>query len=108
MDQHERRRGGFAPGKGMKPDARRLDPEPLRVGRLAQRLERSRLRGIGRVGHGPNVPWRPVAARPSVAAMATRHETAHQPAFRPSERVQALFILIGLVVLALIARAPGT
>ena len=65
------------------------------------------LGGIGRVGHGPNVPWRPVAARPSVAPMATRHETAHQPAFRPSERVQALFVLIGLVVLALIARAPG-
>jgi hypothetical protein len=39
--------------------------------------------------------------------MATRHETANQPAFQPSERVQALFVLIGLVVLALIARAPG-
>jgi len=107
VDQHERRPAAVAPGKGMEPDARRFDPEGFRVSRLAQRLERRSLHGIGRVGHGPNVPWRPVAARPSVAPMATRHETAHQPAFRPSERVQALFILIGLVVLALIARAPG-
>jgi hypothetical protein len=39
--------------------------------------------------------------------MATRHEPAHQPTFQPSERVQALFVLVGLVVLALIARVPG-
>jgi hypothetical protein len=39
--------------------------------------------------------------------MATRHETAHHSSFQPSERVQALFVLVGLVVLALIARAPG-
>ena len=39
--------------------------------------------------------------------MATRHETAHRPAFQPSERIQAFFVVVGLVVLALIARAPG-
>jgi len=39
--------------------------------------------------------------------MATRHQPAHQPAFQPSERVQAFFVVLGLVVLALIARAPG-
>ncbi|MFL5726876.1 MAG: hypothetical protein ACJ765_06565 [Chloroflexota bacterium] len=39
--------------------------------------------------------------------MATRSESAHQPTFRPSERVQALFVLLGLVVLALIARVPA-
>jgi hypothetical protein len=39
--------------------------------------------------------------------MATRHETTHHSSFQPSERVQALFVLVGLVVLALIARAPG-
>jgi hypothetical protein len=39
--------------------------------------------------------------------MVTRHETAQHSTFQPSERVQALFVLVGLVVLALIARAPG-
>jgi hypothetical protein len=34
--------------------------------------------------------------------MATRNEVAT----RPSERVQALFVVLGLVVLALIARLP--
>ena len=41
------------------------------------------------------------------ASMAMRHETAPHQSFQPSERVQALFVLVGLVVLALIARAPG-
>ena len=35
--------------------------------------------------------------------MTTRHETS--PA--PSERVQAFFVVVGLIVLALIARVPG-
>jgi hypothetical protein len=34
--------------------------------------------------------------------MTTRHETTHTP----SERVQAFFVVVGLVVLALIARLP--
>jgi hypothetical protein len=38
--------------------------------------------------------------------MTTRHESAHQPTFQPSERVQAFFVVVGLIVLALIARAP--
>jgi hypothetical protein len=36
--------------------------------------------------------------------MSTRHEVTT----RPSERIQALFALIGLVILALIARIPST
>jgi len=39
--------------------------------------------------------------------MATRPESAPHQTFQPSERVQALFVLLGLIVLALIARAPG-
>lgn len=35
--------------------------------------------------------------------MTTRHETTH----RPSERVQAFFVVVGLIVLALIARVPA-
>jgi hypothetical protein len=35
--------------------------------------------------------------------MTTRHESTHLP----SERLQAFFVLIGLIVLALIARVPG-
>jgi hypothetical protein len=35
--------------------------------------------------------------------MATRHESTDLP----SERIQAFFVVVGLVVLALIARIPG-
>ena len=35
--------------------------------------------------------------------MTTRHEATHTP----SERVQAFFVVVGLIVLALIARAPS-
>jgi hypothetical protein len=39
--------------------------------------------------------------------MTTRHESAGDRTFQPSERIQAFFVLVGLVVLALIARVPG-
>ena len=39
--------------------------------------------------------------------MATRHETAGGAGHLPSERIQAFFVVLGLVVLALIARVPG-
>jgi hypothetical protein len=35
--------------------------------------------------------------------MATRHQATHQP----SERLQAFFVVVGLIVLALMARVPG-
>jgi hypothetical protein len=36
--------------------------------------------------------------------MTSRHQTTTHP---PSERVQAFFVLVGLIVLALIARVPS-
>jgi hypothetical protein len=36
--------------------------------------------------------------------MTRRHETTHPP----SERIQAFFVVVGLIVLALIARVPAT